>query len=1032
MKIYGYLRLLAAAIVGTLALVASEQHGVVTLGGLPVPGVTVTATQGERKVTAVTDGMGTYSFPDLNDGVWTVQVEMSGFTPLKQDVTVGPNAEGSKFELKIKSLSEIQAEVQAAPPPEQRTAPAAAANTARPVPVGAKGQAQAQAVGRGGTPAAPTQAVAEAPAADDASSRAADGFLVNGSQVNGGASPFALNPAFGNNRRGPRSLYTYQLSFTLDNSATDAKPFSLTGLDQPKPAYNNYQVNGLIAGPLKIPHILRNGPNFTVQYSIVRNRNDSIATGLFPTQAERSGDLSALSGQITDPNPTGPAFTNNQIPQALISPQATKLLKLYPIPNVSGSSVYNYQTPLVGLSHSDVFNSRMNKQIGRKNSIQGLFALTSTRSTAPSVFGFLDTTSVLGMRLDPVWRHQFTPRMSTTLELNFTRNAPHQYSFFSNTPSLSGAAFGITGNDQNPLYSGPPTLNLGASNLSGLTDGSPSFNRQTFEDLITASTWNHGRHNVQFGGDVLWQQFNYNSQNNARGQFSFTGAATNAPGTPAGSFADFLLGTPDNATLAYGNPDKYLRARNYQLYVTDDWRVNSALTLNLNLRYEYNAPDSEEYGRLVNLDELPGFTQVAPVLGCSYAECINSVVPGFQVAPMPGNGPLTNMGYPSSLIRPERLPLEPSLGFAWRPISGSSLVVRGGYAMRFANPGYSGIAASMDQQYPFSTSINAINSPATPLTLANGFVGNPLVSAQTFGIDPNFRESYVQSWQLQLTKDLPGGMQTVITYQGVKGTRLPQFFYPNSYVTAAAPCPTCTSGFVYETSNADSTREAGSVQLRRRLHNGFTASVLYTYAKAIDDTNTQGQPAQNWLDLSAERGLSNFDQRQNAQFQFQYTSGMGIGGGSLISGWKAAALKEWTFLTAPQWGTGLPETPIYPVPLGGTTNGVQRPDYTGQPLYTAAPGLFLNKYAYAAPAEGTFGNAGVDTITGPQQFSLNGSLQRTFRINDRVTFNFRGDVSNLLNHVVFTGYNTRIGPQFGAATAANNMRSVRITGQFRF
>ncbi len=92
----------------------------------------------------------------------------------------------------------------------------------------------------------------------------------------------------------------------------------------------------------------------------------------------------------------------------------------------------------------------------------------------------------------------------------------------------------------------------------------------------------------------------------------------------------------------------------------------------------------------------------------------------------------------------------------------------------------------------------------------------------------------------------------------------------------------------------------------------------------------------------------------------------------------------------------------------------------------------MNKYAYAAPAEGTFGNAGVDTITGPQQFSLNGSLQRTFRINDRVTFNFRGDVSNLLNHVVFTGYNTRIGPQFGAATAANNMRSVRITGQFRF
>ena len=129
------------------------------------------------------------------------------------------------------------------------------------------------------------------------------------------------------------------------------------------------------------------------------------------------------------------------------------------------------------------------------------------------------------------------------------------------------------------------------------------------------------------------------------------------------------------------------------------------------------------------------------------------------------------------------------------------------------------------------------------------------------------------------------------------------------------------------TSNGNSTREAGQVQLRRRLQSGFTASLQYTYAKAIDDavlggrnqpgaTGTSGPSAmvlgagsfiaQNWLDLSAERGLSNFDQRHQVMLQGQYTTGMGIAGGTLVNGWKGALFKEWTFGTQLTAGTGLP------------------------------------------------------------------------------------------------------------------------------
>src|ERR1022692_5021582 len=81
-------------------LAAAEHHGAVTFGGLPVPGATVTATQGDKKLVAVTDPQGVYSFPDLADGVWTIQVEMLCFATLKQEVGVSASAPSPEWELR--------------------------------------------------------------------------------------------------------------------------------------------------------------------------------------------------------------------------------------------------------------------------------------------------------------------------------------------------------------------------------------------------------------------------------------------------------------------------------------------------------------------------------------------------------------------------------------------------------------------------------------------------------------------------------------------------------------------------------------------------------------------------------------------------------------------------------------------------------------------------------------------------------------------------------------------------------------------
>jgi hypothetical protein len=369
-------------------------------------------------------------------------------------------------------------------------------------------------------------------------------------------------------------------------------------------------------------------------------------------------------------------------------------------------------------------------------------------------------------------------------------------------------------------------------------------------------------------------------------------------------------------------------------------------------------------------------------------------------------------------------------------------VVRGGYGIYRDTSVYSSIASRMAQQSPLSKSLSVQNSALNPLTLANGFNASPNITQDTFAVDPNFRIGYAQQWQLSVQRDLPAGLVMTATYTGIKGTRLQQTFLPNTYPTGAInPCPACLPGYFYLDSNGNSTREAGMFQLRRRLHNGFTASAQYTYSKSIDDAALGGRgqgsavTAQNWLDLSAERGLSNTDQRHLLSANLQYTSGMGIHGGTLLNGWRGVLLKQWTFVTNITAGTGKPLTPVYGsavVPNTGISGPI-RPTYTGNSLYDAPAGYFLNPLAVMAPFAGEWGNAGRNSILGPSTFSLDASMQRSF---DDGKIDFRLDATNALNHVVFPSWVANASsPQFGTPVVPASglgMRVVQVTIRWRF
>jgi trimeric autotransporter adhesin len=987
------------------ALNAGEHHGWVKFAGQGVPGATVTASQGEKRVHTVSNQEGAYGFVQLPDGPWTMRVEKLLFMPLEREVQVAPGAAATTWELELapvehllKAAVAVERPAPAAASPEtpRKKDAVRAANTSREF---------ERAELRATAPRAPDE---PAGAGAVAEATAGDGFLINGSVNNGAASALGQSAAFGNNRARRQKLYYGAVQLLFNTSAWNARPYSLTGQATPRADSSHLAGSLTLGGPLRIPGLIQHRePQVTMSYRWTRNRNASTASGRMPTEAERAG---SFGQSVVDPA-SGAAFPNNAIPASRVSPQAAMLMGLYPRANFDGgASGYNYQVPLVSATHEDDLSASGGKNAGALDWVSGRFGLKRTRGDNTSLLGFLNTSRTQDVSGTLEWYHRIGMRSHATFALRFARTDERTVPYFAGRYNISAMA-GITGNDQEPRNWGPPTLNF-AGGISTLADGASSLTRTQTSGFAASFTRVAGTHSLTAGGEVRRQNLSLLAQQDARGTFTFTGAATGA------DFAGFLLGLPDASSIAFGNADKYFGSWNVAAYAGDDWRVAPALTVKWGLRWEYDTPLEERYGRLVNLDTNGGFGQVAPV-----------------VATDP-RGPLSGRRYGDALVQPQKGAIQPRVGIAWRPLPITPLLVRAGYGVYYDGAVYAALARRMAQQAPLSKSLSVENSAANPLTLANGFKAVPNVTATTFGVDPEFRRGYAQNWQLTVQFDLPFSLVATGGYLGTKGTRAQQEFLPNTFAAGVVnPCAACPSGFTYLVSNGNSTRHAGQFELRRRMRSGFRAQLKYTFAKALDNAALGGQGAviaQNWLDFSGERGRSGFDQRHVITAQAQYTTGRGLGG-ALRGGWAGRLMREWTAVSEVTAGSGLPLTPTYPALVSGTGySGSVRPDYTGAALYDAPAGRRLNPAAVKAPEAGRWGNAGRNSITGPAQFSMNASVGRTFRLADGKSLDFRMDSANPLNHVTYTRWSTVVNAQFGLPVAANAMRTLQASLRVRF
>jgi hypothetical protein len=1068
-----------AALAIIFASTLGAQTGVVKFSGQPVPGATVIASLGDRRVLTTTDELGHYELPDVAPGTYSIEVQMFGFQTARKQAQIDKGSAALEWSVELqprprefaqrpapqqqagfRNVAQNAAQneldqIAAAPPPESNTQPADNANEAFLVngtlsnglqngqndfglisPFGGFGGPPA--FGADGQPGQlpPGQAPAGPggpPGAGGPGGRFGGGGFGGGGFGGRGGGGFGGgrggpggqrgnrpggNGAFIGNRanrgRGRQQGINGQASFSLNNSALNARPFSLTGQDIPQAAYAQARASIVVGGPLRIPKILEKDTNtfFFISYFATRSKNPFKGVATVPTLDERNGNLSAVPATIYDPS-TGAPFQNNQIP---VTRAASGLLGFIPLPNQPGL-VNNYQILTAVPQDTDNFGLRLNQNITRSDRLALNLNLQRRNGDQQQLYGFQDTTSGTGISTNLAYTKNFGARTLSVLSFNFNRNRNDTLPFFAYGSNVA-ADLGINGTSNNPINYGPP--NLSFTNFGALTDASAALSRIQSAGVTETFSTVKGTHNLSSGFTFKRTQFNVQTDSNARGTFTFTGLATSGfdgagnplPGTGF-DLADFLLGLPQAASVRFGDTSTYFRGNQWGAFGQDDWRVRSNLTLNFGLRWEYFTPLTEKYGHIANLNIAPGFTAASVVT--------------------PGD----SSGLPASLLRPDKHDFAPRVALAWKPIPNKSLQFRAGYGIYYNPSVYNSIATKLAAQPPFAQTATLNTSLADVLTLENGLTVTPAGKQilNTYAVDPNYQVGYAQSWNANIQTDLPNSLVLDVGYIGTKGTRLdiqtiPNRAAPGSPLTAEQRLQIGNATpFTYETSDGDSIYHALQVRLIRRMRRGIGFNAIYTFGKSIDDSSTFGGAgntvAQNANDLRAERGLSSFDQRH--KFNFASTLSSPI----RENRW----LKDWALQGTVALATGTPFTARVlgnQADTGGTGSiGSGRADATGLPLECC--GLFFNPAAFTIPVPGQFGNAGRNTIEGPSTFSLNASIGRSINLSERRRLEFRLETTNLTNHVNLTSFGTVVNASnYDVPLAAGAMRSLNMVVRFRF
>jgi hypothetical protein len=788
-----------------------------------------------------------------------------------------------------------------------------------------------------------------------------------------------FSPEYGESGDGIVSLTmksgTNELHFSvydfLRNRAFDANSWVNNTAGQPKSVNTQNDFGATVGGPIRIPHLYdgRDKTFFFFDYEGFRFRTGGTSLQSVPNEAFRKGDFSALLPAIQLYDPTthaaipGDILTND--PNFKPSAVMTKVFALLPATN--GGLTNNVVNTSVNSTTANLYDIKVDHIISDKQRISGGFDYDNTNTGGTSnlgpIFGSVTPQSTRYARFSD--NYIFTPSLVNQFLFGFSRRFRGEVS--NGLGQGWPAKIGLTG-VQNTTF---PCIKFTGTPYEGLLNncGDSQFADNVYQ-LNDSVSWVKGKHNMKFGGEVRMLQFNVRRLTQSSGEFDFNATETSLNGVGGDPVASSLFGLVNTSTLNYG-AFSGVRYKDFSFYAQDTYKLRPRLTLNYGLRYDYDLPATEAFNR---------FSVVDPTLANPGAGNILGAYTYF------GTGSGRN-----GRTRPQdtyKKAFGPRVGFAYS--INDKTVFRGGYGI-FYEPLKEGSFADQDGLGFFNrqtitptnggpiqidngvTRIFPASGPFTP-DGQNGSNGVILVPASSG------RPADIQTWNLDIQRQITTNMVLSVAYVGSKGTHLPALnIIPNqvnpSFLSlgneltmnvtclAGGTCPQAVAdgvklpypSFTGQINQAlrpfpqygdfnqednsftpdrtgNSTYNAMQMQLDKRFSQGLSFLVSYTVSKNLTDADSSGPGVsgfigtnefigQNSYQRSAEKAVSELDVPQTLVASFFYELPVGHGKRYLNEGGLMdRVVSGWYVSGIASYKSGTP-TEVYG-PCGGTAGDV--------------------------------------------------------------------------------------------------------------
>jgi hypothetical protein len=850
-----------------------------------------------------------------------------------------------------------------------------------------------------------------------------------------------------------------------------------------------------VSGPVYIPRVY-NGRNKTFFFfnweKVVDHAPRIITNDNVPTDQQKLGDFSqtkTLAGaliQIYDPlttvaDPTKASgygrmpFPGNIIPGNRIDPIAKTLLSYYPEPSLPGV-INNYSNTVPAITGSSKYFTRADQNFGDRNRLFFRFGYQVSPQNSPYtnvafpgegtngggnqktvsyVYGLSDTET-------------FSPTLIGEFRLGYTRSkiqlTPISTGFDITTLGLPQYLKNAAADALFPLVEVTDMTPLGPARASHDIDAENTPEPQAH------LTWLKGAHAIKTGYDMLFCQFNTFRPDYPSGDFQFTRAYTQGPDPAAASatsgygLATLLLGAPTGGAFTIG-PSLALLQTSYNWYLQDDWKVSRNLTLNLGVRWEYQAPWKERYNHLSYFD--PNATD--PITGLK-----GLLTPTTSSHPYPSNTYKNNWA--------------PRVGLAWTFLPNT--VFRAGYGIFFA-PGSGGIGSSpgdlgsgSETSTPvyFGQAQAAPNTPVAGASLANPFVTgllpfpNSLIGNGISAIFPQWITPQNQMWNANIQRIVAKNLLVEAAYVGSRGEHIwnnytanatfPQYLslgtqlnslVPNPFfgkiatgsLSAATvrqgsllvPYPQYTGVNQIRGSVGDSVYHGFTLRAERSFSDGLLFQSSYTAAKLIDDVNERFVGGANYINpynLAQSRSVSAADISQRWVSNFVYELPFGHGkrflsngiGSWILGNWQAAGIYTM------QTGTPISITAACNLPgasgLGCYANRLKDGNL---PSGKQNINQWFDTTAFTNPAQYTFGNDSrtQPDLRNPGLITFDAVLSRWQPIGERMRLQFRAEMYDILNHPnLGTPSTTITSSNFGQITSKSTNRTITMALRLQF